>query len=147
MKLLIKLKKFIALSAFEKKLIWYAWWWSLAAKILIPTVPFRRFKSLLGAPMVEHCVRLTPQEQLLAKQIKSAVSRADRLLPFHCQCFVLAIAAQRLLLKHKVPTTLYLGVAKDPIKTLKAHAWVRSGTMMVTGGAGHQAFTVTATFS
>jgi hypothetical protein len=52
-----------------------------------------------------------------------------------------------MLQRRRIPSTLYFGVAKDPDGNLKAHAWLRSGTQMVTGAAGRKQFTVVATFA
>lgn len=138
--------QFKALSSLEKKLFFRAWWWCLSAKLIILMIPFHRFKCLLGVQMVPHGEHLTKEQQCLAIQIKQAVSRASRACPFHCQCLVLAITAQRLLRQHQIPSTLYLGVAKERENLLKAHAWVRSGMTMITGGVGHEAFTILVTF-
>jgi hypothetical protein len=46
-----------------------------------------------------------------------------------------------------VHSTLYLGVAKEGEKGLSAHAWLRSGTLVLTGGPGKERFTVISTFA
>ncbi len=60
------------------------------------------------------------------------IARAERRLPFKCQCLVVAIVAHRLLKSMGVPSQLYLGVAKGHL-TLKAHAWVQVGEAPVVG--------------
>lgn len=46
-----------------------------------------------------------------------------------------------------VPYAIFYGVAKDPIEHMKAHAWVCSGPIQVTGGYAFDEFTVVAVFS
>jgi hypothetical protein len=49
----------------------------------------------------------------------------------------------------QIAATLALGVIKNPSKTggLEAHAWLSSGGIMITGGAGHKRYHVIATYS
>ena len=47
-----------------------------------------------------------------------------------------------------IPTTLYLGVARDPATTsVQAHAWVRCGSYYVTGGEDRERYAVVSTFA
>jgi hypothetical protein len=52
-----------------------------------------------------------------------------------------------MLQRRHIPSTLYFGLAKDDIGQLKAHAWVRSGTLVLTGAEVMHDFTVVATFA
>ena len=54
-----------------------------------------------------------------------------------------------LLRRRRIPSTLYLGVAKsaEPPQDLTAHAWVRCGEHPITGGDGQRRFTVLSTFA
>lgn len=51
-------------------------------------------------------------------------------------CLVQALTAVKLLRRAKVPATMYLGVGQDEKEGMIAHAWVRCGTLFVTGGSG-----------
>jgi len=68
----------------------------------------------------------------VAREIQYAVESAARHLPWKPVCFPQAVAAQWMLRRRAVPSTLYLGI--DPAEGYDAHAWVRAGTVMVTGG-------------
>ncbi|NQY10591.1 MAG: lasso peptide biosynthesis B2 protein [Flavobacteriales bacterium] len=63
-------------------------------------------------------------------------------------CFEQALTAAKMLKKRKLSSTIYFGVQKDAEhKTkLKAHAWVRSGEITLTGASGHKKFNVVAYF-
>jgi hypothetical protein len=73
------------------------------------------------------------------------------LTPYRLQsvCLPQAVATQWMLKRRRIAGTLYLGVAKDETQPekLAAHAWLRCGTFILTGAAGHRQFTVVATFS
>ena len=50
------------------------------------------------------------------------------------KCLVRALTAQKLLKKRKLHSTLYLGVRQDEEGKMLAHAWLRWGKFIVTGG-------------
>lgn len=85
---------------------------------------------------------------LTARHIGVAVSRASRLpLSGRDSCLAQAIAAQAMLRRRGIASTVYLGLAREARYGLGAHAWVRSGGMILTGRAGHRRFHVVATFA
>jgi hypothetical protein len=51
-----------------------------------------------------------------------------------------------MLRRRHATNTLYLGVYKD-IESFAAHAWLRSGDLIVTGGPEHERFTVIACYA
>ena len=55
--------------------------------------------------------------------------------PWESKCLVRALAAQRLLCRRGLSSTLYLGCGMEEGKMV-AHAWLRFGEMYVTGGDG-----------
>jgi hypothetical protein len=59
---------------------------------------------------------------------------------------VQALAAKIMLTRRGICSTLYLGAAKAG-EGLAAHAWLRSGSVIVTGGPGRERFTVISTFA
>jgi hypothetical protein len=70
----------------------------------------------------------------------------SRHLPGECKCLAQAVAAKMMLGRRGVPSTLYLGLAKDEQQKLRAHAWLRSGEVIVTGARERDKFHVVATF-
>jgi hypothetical protein len=50
--------------------------------------------------------------------------------------------------KRGIPGVFYLGVAKDEEhkEKMKAHAWTQCGDSIITGGRGHEMFTVVSVF-
>jgi len=70
--------------------------------------------------------------------------------PWRSMCLEQAIAAKVMLRRRRVPNTLYLGVARGPSAgepPMIAHAWLRSGTVQVTGGAPVDQYAVVSTFA
>ncbi len=70
-----------------------------------------------------------------------------RNMPWQSKCLDQAIAAHQMLRRRGVPSTLYLGVAKEGDSALSAHAWVRCGRLLVVGGEGRHRYTVVNTFA
>jgi hypothetical protein len=75
------------------------------------------------------------------------VATASRHLPWNCTCLVQAMAGKAMLKRRGVPSTLYLGVAKDGETRLQAHAWLRCGARILTGWQEMERFKVIGTFA
>ena len=82
-------------------------------------------------------------ESLEIKKIAITVNKLGKLL--HFKCLSQAIAAQRLLKQKNINSQLYLGVNKAD-KQLKAHAWLKCGSLFVTGKRGYEVFTTVVTY-
>jgi len=156
-----KVYKFFFLSHLEKKLFWKSLFWLSFSKWAIPNYSFKRLQKYLGEAPEELNKELNRDlDKSLdknlylklreVKQVKAAISRARKILPFHCQCLVTAICARKLLKDLGCEPRLYLGVAKEtpekralenlaaldhkkPSPGLMAHAWVKLGDEFVVG--------------
>ena len=83
-----------------------------------------------------------------AYRIGWAVRTMARRTPWNSNCLAQAIAAKRMLRRRRIACTLYLGLAKDAKDELAAHAWLRCGNRILTGGRSSQwQYTVVSTFS
>jgi len=80
-------------------------------------------------------------------QVKRAIRRAMRYLPGNTKCLAKAISAKILLSSLGIPSTLYLGVAKEGENKLTAHAWLRCGSEIITGKEEMLRFTVVSFFT
>lgn len=105
------------------------------AKAQIHLLPFRRLAPQLGRPQTETPREIPAADRETAVDISWAVQTAARYIPLRLVCLPQAIAAQRLLLRRGIASTLYLGVATDPKKrdAITAHAWLRAGDKILTG--------------
>ena len=108
-------------------------------------VPFKHLAPRLGDAMTE-----TPDEELPAEgwpeHIGWAIRRASNVAPWKTPCIAEAIAAQRMLRRRRIPSTMYLGLTKDGA-VMAAHAWVRCGRATVTGEESRGQFTPVASFA
>jgi len=135
------------LSGPEWRLLAEAGGWLVAARLAVWFVPFRRLAAGLGDKMVESPAAENEVQRATVAPIGWAVQGLGRRLPWMSQCLVQAVAATWMLQRRRIPSTLYFGLAKDVSGQLEAHAWVRSGTQVLTGARGRDAFTVVATFA
>ena len=117
------------------------------ARLAIALAPFRHIAPWLGV-----CRSATPTTPLseahtwLAKRIGWAVHTAAGHLPWQAVCLPQAIAAKFMLRRRGFASTLYLGVSRDDI-SFKAHAWIRTGDVIVTGYQDMQRYTVVSSFA
>lgn len=112
-----------------------AFGWLAVAKLLVHTIPFRRLAKRLGQPQQVTPATIEPATRAVASRVSWAVQTAAHYIPFGFVCLPQAIAAQAMLRRRGVPSTLYLGVAPDRRKNeaITAHAWLRAGDKIVTG--------------
>jgi hypothetical protein len=117
------------------------------ACLALSLLPFRWIAPWLGGHM-----QVTPQTQLVndrfnVQRVGTAIRRASRNLPWKAQCLAQVIAATAMLRLRGIEGTVYLGVAKEGDQNLIAHAWLRSGSTIVTGAEGLHGHSVIATFA
>ena len=114
------------------------------ARTLLTLTPFQQvaanWRRVVAAPVGE-----TVAEPVTAR-IAWALNAASRGTPWHNSCLVQAIAGRWMLLRRGLPYVLYFGILKDESGVFKAHAWLQSGTRILTGGRGRRKFTVVSIF-
>ncbi len=74
-----------------------------------------------------------PERAKLREEVQWAIGEAKWYLPGKTMCFPQAIAAQAMLRRRGISTTLYYGAVTLPTRELKAHVWVQDGTIGVVG--------------
>jgi hypothetical protein len=142
-----RLRRLRQLSWSDRSLLAEACLWLAVARLAVLMLPFRWIAPRLGRQMEELPEGKAAPEQLeQARRVSWAVLAMSRLTPWQSACLAQAIAAKRLLQVRGVPSTLYMGLAKDESATLQAHAWLRCGDFVVTGGQARERYTVVATF-
>ncbi|HVE74098.1 MAG TPA: lasso peptide biosynthesis B2 protein, partial [Mycobacteriales bacterium] len=117
------------------------------ARLAVGAVPFRWLTRALRQRVGE-----TPSQDAAAtvaqgERVAWALERMRRHLPWRGPCLAQALAGKYMLRRRGIASTLYLGVAKDGKTQLEAHAWLRSGELVVAGGENLERFTVIGTFS
>lgn len=133
--------------AADKWLFFQAYWLLGISRALIKFIPFRRLADRMGQAMAEPAPSPAPHQVAQAQRVSWAVRRAARMTPWESNCFPQALAAKFLLRRAGIDSTLYLGLAFADQESLKAHAWLRCGSMFVTGRSGHSLYRVVATFT
>jgi len=103
------------------------------SKLFIKLIRFDRLSSWVGKMHTETS-KIYISDHLNLIKVKSFIQKTAKRLPWDSVCYDKAIAAKLLLNRRNIPSTLYIGLAKSDEDSLEGHAWVRSGTLFVTGG-------------
>lgn len=140
------LRKARELDRAQRGLLLEAAAWLGLARLGLLLVPFRRLAPWLGAHMAQSAEHVTPREAALAQEIGWAVQAMARRTPWQSACLAQAMSAKAMLRRRGVGSTLYLGVARNERGRMTAHAWLRCGTAVVTGG-DHSDYTVLSSFA
>ena len=144
-----KFKKFTQLSVEEKKLFLEAYVALGKMRAAILTISFKRLtRSLEHKPNAEKITPLNDASMKTARLVGQAIIRASAYTPWESACLAQSLTAQKMLKKRGISGVFYLGAAKDEEskEKMKAHAWTQCGDAIITGGAGHEAFTVLSVF-
>jgi hypothetical protein len=129
-----KVNNFLKRSNIDKLIFIQAFVLCGIMRSLVLLVPFNKLRQHIGYYNKESSFGIEDSKYTEAKRIAWAVNRASMLTPWESKCLVQALVAQKMLKSRHIYTTLYLGVAKDGKSGLIAHAWLRCGSMIVTGG-------------
>ncbi len=140
-------RKFISLSRREQLLLIEALFHLTLARVIILLLPFRWFSSRLGQAAAESNAELSAAQVMSAAQIGAAVARMSPHTLWDSACLTQAIAAQWMLNRRHIPSTLYLGIEKESKQKWLAHAWVRCGKIILVGANGYTQYTVVSSFA
>jgi hypothetical protein len=141
-----RLHKFMRRRRADRLLLLEALFWLAWAKLLLLTLPFRWIAPRLGRQMSESPDSLAEADRPLARQVGWAVQAVARYVPLGFVCLPQAMAAKWMLRRRSMPSTLYLGLRHEEKAGLTAHAWLRAGDNIITGGAARVEHRVIATF-
>jgi hypothetical protein len=90
---------------------------------------------------------IASKERETVKLVSWAVNTASRHMFWECRCLAQAMTGKWMLDRRGISSTVYLGLAKDKKKMLTAHAWLRSGDMVLTGHSEMGRHTIVSTFA
>src|SRR6187402_649337 len=94
-------------------------------------LPFDRSAKYLVRPLIrENSFR---DETRTALDVRRALASVGRNLPHQWTCLERAMAAHSMLRQRHIASTLVLSVAPSEGITVKAHAWLEAGGVVVTG--------------
>ena len=121
-----------------------AWMLLHAMKLAILIVPFKRIAGRIGKVHAE--TSLEPLVSDGIQHVEQAIRRASRYTFHQSKCYDQALTGKLMLQRRGLPSTLYFGLSKDSTNLLKAHAWVRCGSRIITGRVGAEGYTVIVCF-
>ena len=141
--------KFLERPWADRWLLVEAVFWLALMRLAILLLPFRRIARMVGLQLGENPDAPDPAKVEEAERVGWAVRAAARRTPWDSACLGQALAGSILLRRRLIPATVYLGVAKEEASPHKvaAHAWLRCGEDILTGGGVHERFTVISSFS
>lgn len=106
--------------------------WLVFARLALRVVPFARLAPLFEKPARRRELS-GPARQQTILAVRRAVFRSARILPGRTVCFPRGIAAQAMLRRRGISTTLIYGAATLPNQGLTGHVWVMDGDDGVIG--------------
>ena len=124
-----------------------AWFLLGLSRFVIITLTFKRFAHWLGLHdgLAPRTPLATVKQEMRARAISSAIIVASKYAPWKANCFPQAITARLILGLYDIPYALFFGLMRSKqqaeLGELKAHAWVVSGRVNVTGGRSFGQFT------
>ena len=117
------------------------------ARVAMALLPFRRIAAWLGIPGIESPTTVEAEEIRIAKDVGWAVSVLGPHVPWDGRCLAQALAATGMLRRRNLEGTLTFGVCGGQSVGFEAHAWLRVGSCIITGSAGHERFRTCTTFA
>lgn len=136
-----KLQRFSRLPMLDRILTYEAAIYLAIARAWLLIVPFRKIAETLGtshpaAGPWKDLVSTSERDDEISRRISEAVKRAAKNIPVHAVCIQQAIAAKMMLRRRGIPSVMHFGVARglpESADALRAHAWLQTGTVEVTG--------------
>jgi hypothetical protein len=123
-----------------KKWTLLAYLYSLEFRFKILTVKPDKLKQEWGIRGEESSWEEEKQNYYIARGVSRVVNRICNKTKWESKCLVRALTAQRLLKQKNIHSTMYLGCGTDENGKMVAHAWLRVGSMFVTGGDGSKKY-------
>lgn len=142
-----KVRSFIRLGIKNQWLFIQAFILSGVFRFEMMYLPFKYLKKQMGIPRTDSSFEVPDCYYQEANKVKRIVLLACEHTPWESKCLVRAMLVQYFLKRKHIPTTIYLGVNKDELNHMKAHAWIRCGNMIVTGEYEKAHFVEVAKFS
>ncbi|MFC4103142.1 lasso peptide biosynthesis B2 protein [Paenibacillus xanthanilyticus] len=109
--------------------------------------PFHKLAPKLGIHMEETSRNHRTEDEAVIRSVSRAIKRVSPHTPWESMCMVKAMAGMKMLERRKLESTLYMGTSRDKEGKMIAHAWLRTGPFIITGGEEAPAFTVVSKFA
>jgi len=142
-----KVIKALRLPLTQKGLLLEALVLLAVARAAVLLLPFRWVARSLGKEAAQTPVQDDPAQLRQVCRIRAMVYSVSHSVPWTSKCLDQAIAARIMLKFRRIPATVYFGVKNDEQGQLAAHAWLRSGSVYVTGGRVRHEYAIINTFA
>lgn len=119
-------------------------------RIAMLLLPFEHLTSSLEQRADKNNISLLPYNTIQrCLTISRLICRAANNTPWESACLLQSLCTLQMLQRRKIPGVFYLGVmtTENTKEKLKAHAWSEAGGTILTGGTGHQSYTVIAVYT
>lgn len=103
----------------------------LRARTAVRHRPFAETAATLQQPLTE--IRAPAEQIQVVLQVRWALGSIFRRIPWKPTCLMRAIAAQRVLARRRIASSLVLSVTPASGAVVDAHAWLEAGGIVVTG--------------
>lgn len=103
------------------------------ARAAIRLVSGQRITGWMGERQYETPADMTATDVATAEAIGRAITRASRYTPWSSVCLPQAMVAKAMLRRRGLTSTVYFGLSRASETSMNAHAWTRSGPVIVTG--------------
>lgn len=120
------------------------------ARLAVRCLPFGRIAARLGDHTEESERTHDADHARVGRRVGWAIGAVSARVPWRARCLEQALAGKAMLRRRRISNTMYLGVARAANggqSPLDAHAWLRTGTVHVTGGARVERYVVLSTFA
>jgi len=143
------LRKFTLCSWQERRLFFEACVLLGVMRAAILLLPFRKITKMMGLVQGEQSAASESIPPCSTETISWAIQAAAARTPWESACLVQALTGMAMMSRRGINATLYLGVAKDEsgAEAMLAHAWLRCGTIILTGFGGAERFSAISSFS
>lgn len=141
------LKRYAWLPDTRKRLLGEALIALAMARLAMAFLPFRRIAAWLGTPGAESPATAAAEETRIAQDIGWAVGVLGPRVPWDGRCLAQALASTGMLRRRGLEGTVSFGVCEGESAEFDAHAWLRLGSCVITGGPIHQRFRTFTTFA
>ena len=130
------------MSKDEIILIPEALFWLILARLKVSFIPSGRWSRSLGKKVInDQSLVMAGGVPLKIREIAIVVRGLSLRIPWHSTCMVEALAAHYMLNRRKICNKLHLGVKRNPVNRLEAHAWLSVGDHVIIGQGNLDEFT------
>lgn len=105
---------------------------STCVKLALLLLPFKIIKPYLGCPGKESDKDAINDSTYL-RNVQTALRLCNKYTPWKTNCYVLALTGKILLNRKNTVSTLYFGFRKTDNNEYEGHAWLRSGSIIISG--------------